>query len=289
MTKVRNLYHNGTKQVYAYYAPIIERTHKLQLNEANNYWAYLDNLLIGQLICASNSKIILDLGCYSGVMPLLVEDIIIQNASGHETNLEWILVDNFSYMKYIKRRINTSNLDLLSKGWDSIKSIFPWAENLEIPPTNPTELRDFLTAMNAQVAAPLPKMKIYESLLEVTQIIDLASFDLQADDFDGNLKALEYVNSILRDGGIIVMDDVKTMHPNQMALFITIVNSDMGLHPMAFGRGKVALIKSSLETLDEKKQAIFKNLVTAFDEPVFNWNIFHNPVFGECIGLHFAR
>jgi hypothetical protein len=288
MTKVNLKFTNDPNVGYKFYAPIIAETTMFQLNESSNAWAYFDNVLFAQLICASNSKRILDFGCYLGVLPLLVEDIISQ--TGTEPNLEWILVDNFSYLIASKNDRLAERRSRLADPWINFTEKFPWAQELTLPPTTPNELYSLLSAINRQVDIKMPNITIQTTIEPIEGQVDLISFDLNADNFYTNQAALIAATKLLKDGGIIVMDDVKTIHLSQMALFVSILNSDLNLYPIAFGRGKVALLKSPPNEKDERIAALFKNLnIFASDkskEDVFSWIQYDNPIFGKCISLN---
>lgn len=287
MAKISTVFSTDFIKSYQFYSPMLEKTTMFQLNENSNSWAYLDNVLIAQLIHASGAKRVLDFGCYLGMMPLLVEDILITSNSDAVNGLEWTLIDNFMFTKAAKDDLALPTR--FSKFWNEFVEMFPWAEGLALPPVTNIELLEMLTAMNDQVAAPMPNLKIFPKIDYQTEKFDLISFDLSANDFDANMTAFKKATALLNEGGLIVLDDVKPLHPSQLALFVYAIVNNFNLHPFAFGRNKVVLLKSIPASKQARIDAILENLHTEFDYDLFYWKPYNNPIFGKCITLRIHK
>lgn len=287
MEKINTLFSSDFIKSYQFYSPMLMKTTMFQFNENSNSWAYLDNVLIAQLIHASGSKRILDFGCYLGIMPLLVEDILRTSNSNAADDLKWTLVDNFMFTKAAKNDLAFPTR--ISKFWNEFVEMFPWAEGLPIPPVNEVELLEFLTAINNQFGAPTVGLKIFSSIQTQTEQFDLISFDLSADNFDDNIIAFKEAIALLKDGGLIVMDDVKPLHPSQLAIFVYAITNNLDLHPFAFGRNKVVLLKSNIESKQSRIDNILENLHIGYNPDLFFWTLYNNPIFGKCIKLRIHK
>jgi len=266
----------------------------LQLNESLPA-SFLDTVLITQLIHATKSKEILDFGCYLGLLPLLVEDLLQDGFSDMSMQANWTLIDNFEFLKDLHQYLNDVNHKPVY--FNTIESKSIW-QNMSIekqnllvsPPTNSDELLAMLTRVANGRNSLLPKFKnCYSSLDHCNSMVDFISYDLSASHF--NIDILnDCVYNKLNDKGIIVLDDVKPVHPQQMAVFHHALNT-MPIYPIAFSRGKVALMKTT--SIEEKNSYLINTIfprLKVFDyyqRPgnFYGWEKFTNPVFGTVISL----
>ena len=295
--KIDNTNHVENKLLkgYTFYHPYILQNPAWQLNDSQD-WALLDNLFTTQLIHASSAVNVLDFGCYLGALPLLVEDLLYGGRSDHKGKVKWTLVDNFSFLQDLKDKLANSthtpiyqNTESTIRGWKTITR-FPWKEQLfKLPPTNPVELRTMLDNIIEYYKAPVPNIVKIDTQIDDSDstVFDMVYFDLSAGQYEINLAALQQCLPKLKHNGIIIFDDVKPAHPQQIALFFHAISS-MGLTPIAFGRNKVAALNNS--SIDEKNQYISTVLKSRLHSKENNlyyyWDTLTNPIFGDVQSLH---
>ena len=266
----------------------------LQLNESLPA-SFLDTVLITQLIHASKSKEILDFGCYLGSLSLLVEDLLQDGSSDMSMQANWTLIDNFAFLKDLYQSLT----DVTHRPYyfNTMESKAIWQNlsqdkknTLISPPTTPSELLAMLGRIVNHRNSVLPKFKnCYSSLDQCTNTFDFISYDLSAGHF--NIDILnDCVYNKLNDKGIIVLDDVKPAHPQQMAVFHYALNT-MPVYPITFSRGKVALMKTT--SLEEKNSYLINTIfprLQVFDYhqrpgKFYGWEKITNPIFGTVISL----
>lgn len=295
--KIDNTNHleNKILKGYTFYHPYILQGPALQLNDTLD-WALLDNLFTAQLIHASRAVNVLDFGCYLGALPLLVEDLLHGGRSDHLGKVKWTLVDNFSFLQDLRNvLVDPTHIPIFTNtkqaisGWRNTKR-FPWKEKLfKLPPTNPAELCTMLTNIAEYYKAPMPNIVKIDTHVDPSDdtMFDMIYFDLSAGQFEINLAALQLCLPKLRHNGIIIFDDVKPAHPQQIALFFHAISS-MGLTPIAFGRNKVAAINNS--SIEEKNQYIINVLKSRLHSKehsiYYYWDTLTNPIFGDVQSLH---
>jgi SAM-dependent methyltransferase len=295
--KIENTNHLTNKLLkgYTFYHPYILQNPALQLNDSQD-WALLDNLFTAQLIHATRAVNVLDFGCYLGSLPLLVEDLLFGGRSDHVGKAKWTLVDNFSFLQDLRDKLvnpgHTAifpNTNMAMGGWKTINK-FPWKEQLfKLPPTNPDELRTMLDNIVQYYKAPQPNIVKIDTHLDASNstIFDMIYFDLSAGQYEINLAALQQCLPKLKHNGIIIFDDVKPAHPQQIALFFHAISS-MGLTPIAFGRNKVAALNNS--SIEEKNQFILSVLKARIHSKehslYYYWDTLNNPIFGDVQLLH---
>lgn len=295
--KIENINYVENKLIkgYTFYHPYILQNPAWQLNDLHD-WAQLDNLFTAQLIHASSAVDVLDFGCYLGALPLLVEDLLYGGRSDHKGKVNWTLVDNFSFLQDLHKKLTDlnhtpiyQNTDSCIRGWKTMNK-FPWKEQLfALPPTNPVELRTMLDNIIDYYKAPAPNLVKIATQLDDSNstMFDMVYFDLSAGQFEINLAALQQCLPKLKHNGIIIFDDVKPAHPQQIALFFHAISS-MGLTPIAFGRNKVATLNNS--SIDEKNQYISTVLKPRLHSKENNlyyyWDTLTNPIFGDVQSLH---
>lgn len=196
---------------------------------------YLNNVVFAQLTHLFQPKSFLDLGCYYGALPMMVEDLLELAASDHSGKTQWYLVDNFSFFKETKKHNQNYNpndpwLSEVARDFcDSVRN--PKApgilKNFPIP-TDPTQLESVLRGVADRFKAPYPNIvQIAEDVRHLNDIkFDLVSFDLSANSFANNFAMLELlVNGFLNKNAVIAIDDIAAEHPSQLVLFLEAVQS----------------------------------------------------------------
>lgn len=290
--KINTSRYNG--QGYPHYDNSFRTSPALQLNESLNA-SFFDTVLITQLIHAIQANNVLDFGCYLGALPLFVEDLLTVSSSDHSLKSQWTLIDNFAFLKDLSLTLTDPNHKPYYFNTFDSKSIWKnlSADKKDIlisPPTNPAELFNMLVRISNAKNAPLPKFKNgYISINDCNDTFDFISYDLSAGHFNFDILS-NCVYNKLNDKGIIVLDDVKPAHPQQMAVFHHALNQ-LPIYPVAFSRGKVALIKaSSLEEKDSYLTNVISprlNVFEVYRRPgdFYGWEKITNPVFGTVISL----
>lgn len=304
--KINNTCSNITpiKTSYKHYGAKVLLNPSLQLNDGIKT-SLFDNLFFAQLLHATKSKHILDFGCYIGMLAVMVEELLQQGQSDMQQHANWTLIDNFSFLKDIKTNVADSTMFEFgntlkhAESWkaalaDQSKSIF-----IKQIPTTPVELHEFLINLIAYSKSPMPLIQLIDISLDSVNDnkFDMISFDLRASEFSPNFELLgQCVTDQLNDFGIVIMDDVKTIHPNQLAIFMSILDSYQ-IFPLAFGTGKIALIKcKSMQDKDDylevlasrlhvEKDAFLIRLQSNTENYIF-WNLRSNPKFGKFLSMN---
>lgn len=292
MSKINIVRYSGNG--YPHYDNSFRNSPALQLNESLNA-SFLDTVLTTQLIHAIQANNVLDFGCYLGALPLFVEDLLTSGLSEHSLKSAWTLIDNFAFLKDLNYTLtDPSHKPYYFNTFDS-KSIWQnlSADKKEIlvsPPTNPAELFNMLARMANANNAPLPKFKNgYTAIDDCNDTFDFISYDLSAGHFNFDILS-KCVYNKLNDKGIIILDDVKPAHPQQMAVFHHALNQ-LPIYPVAFSKGKVALMKvNSLEEKDSYLTNVIFPRLHVFDgyqRPgnFYGWEKITNPIFGKVISL----
>lgn len=215
-----------------------------------------DHILYLFLINFRDTKNILDLGCFFGLTPFIVNDI------AHSVNLNlddirWNLVDNQSFTKTLKEIIVNNGPNHQFRQWQ----IQSWLKSKMIPETSAEELKIFWQNLSKNRNIPHPNIEFSESIENNLNIFDIILFDLNASDFESNHKIfLEILEKNMNDDTILILDDVKPMHPQQMALYQEIVTKH-NFSPIAFSLTKVALVskKSKTKIIQQIKFSIHVN------------------------------
>ncbi len=212
-----------------------------------------DNVLTALLAYGSDSKQILDLGSYFGMLPFFVEDLV---RAGNEQYLPtWTLVDNMLYVNELRASLeNSSTLtgrflpEHFLKEWYDLNErtvqLFEHTDTKILPPVTVDAFNAYWQKLATYYDVQKPNMSMHTSLYDVPQITyDLVSYDLSAGRYTENKPLLEHVIlNHTHENTIIVLDDVWPKHPMTMALFYHIV-STFDYKPVAFSRHKVAIMK----------------------------------------------
>lgn len=214
---------------------------------------FVDNVLTALLAYGSDSKEILDLGCYFGMLPFFVEDLIRSDNKQYAPN--WTLVDNMLYVNELRASLeNSSELSgrflpkHILKEWYNLNErtlqIFEHTDAKILPPVTVEGFNTYWKNLSRYYDVQQPAMSLYVSLYDTPRIkYDLISYDLSAGRYEENKPLLE--NVILNhshDNTIIVLDDVWPNHPKTMALFHHII-TNFDYRPIAFSRHRVAIMK----------------------------------------------
>jgi hypothetical protein len=215
---------------------------------------YLDTVLVTLLSYAKQSKKVLDLGSYFGMLPFIVEDF--HRRSNAKFDIEWTLVDNCMYVKelyqYIKGTAPLSG-DFMSFAhaaeWSTDKipratrELFDSHADSCLPPINAEQFQLYWKKLAADyLNVECPNMTMYEdiALLE-GQKFDFAIFDLSAGLFENSVKLFNDLQNYVTDDAIILIDDISPSHPETMALFQHIMKT-YNYAPVAFSPGKIAVM-----------------------------------------------
>lgn len=299
--KINNTCSNITpiKTSYEHYGEKVLLNPSLQLNDGIKT-SLFDNLFFAQLLHATKSKNILDFGCYVGMLAVMVEELLQQGKSDMQQYANWTLIDNFSFLKDIKSNIADSTVFQFGNtlkhapSWKTALADKSKSNFIKQIPTTPGELHEFLINLIAYSKSPMPVIQLVDSSLNSIndKKFDMISFDLRASEFSPNFELLvQCVTDQLNDFGIVILDDVKTVHPNQLAIFMSILDSYQ-VFPLAFGTGKIALIKcKSMKDKDDcievlasrlhvEKDAFLQHLQSNTENYIF-WSLRSNPKFGK--------
>lgn len=251
--------------------------------------AYHDTVFIAQLIHAMEPKKIADLGCYTGILSVFVEDLLRNANSNHSGLSEWSLADNFEFLLDLKRCIE----DPTYNGNELNKILVPQWKNtiaaqksyITKPPVTANELHSFLSSFCSSHGVNIPNISsIEDNIKNLKNKYDFIIYDLFGSQYTIDIASY-IITELLNDDGIIVFDDMKPRHPQQMALFVTILNT-MPVVPIAFNSAKVAVIKSPMVKKHQIMESrMIHRLPTNFSTAYYYWNSFENPIFGKTFSL----
>jgi hypothetical protein len=243
---------------YLRYDPVSLKHPPLQLGGHFQH-TYLDNVAIAQIVHLFQPRNFLDFGCFLGGLPMMVEDLLELAGSDMQNKTQWYLFDNFSFLKEIVA------IDQNYEEWSKTKEAFlsknTWKQHAghlrsteskgllkSFPiPADPQALEDFLKTLASKCNAPYSNIKlIADDIIAIDGIkFDIILFDLSADQYLQNRQILEYLlQNNLTDGGILAMDDVECVHPEQLLLFLDAV-TELDLSLIATAGNKVFLQKTS--------------------------------------------
>lgn len=216
---------------------------------------YLDSVLVTLLSYAKQSKKVLDLGSYFGMLPFIVEDL--HRRGNMKFDIDWVLVDNCMYVKELYndlKGIASLSGDFLSyshlAGWDkdsmpgNTRKLFDVHNNSCLPPINAEQFQIYWKKLAADyLNVECPNMTMYEDLsLLKGQKFDFVIFDLVAGMFKNSVKLFDELQDYLTDDAIVIIDDVLPRHPETMAFFHYILKT-YNYAPIAFSLGKIAIMK----------------------------------------------
>ena len=235
----------------SYYHALFKPTRMLGYS---NDQIYLDSVLIAMLIHAKQSKKVLDLGSYFGMLAFVVEDL--HTHSNINSEIEWILVDNCMYIKelyqHIRGEVELSGVFLpmgqidewkKNKVSQNTQTLFDSHGEFCLPPVNAEQFQQYWKNLaNNYLNIKCPNMTMYEDLnLLNDQKFDFVIFDLSAGQYENNLEMFSKLQEYITEETIIVLDDITPKHPNMMALFEYIMK-EFNYSPVAFSPGKIAVI-----------------------------------------------
>ena len=287
---------NGLNKLH--YHALFEPTRMLG---SNNDHLYLDSVLITMLSHAKQSKKILDLGSYFGMLPFFVEDLY--RVSNTPNEIEWTLVDNCLYLiemhNYLKGEAPLSNNFLSiahSVEWqkDNIplrtQALFDSTDTHCLPPINSIQFQQYWEKLaTTYLDVKCPNMKMYEALDQLDgEKFDFASFDLSAGLYKNSKDMFSKMLPHVTDDAIIVIDDVAPTHPEAMAFFNHIMK-DYNFVPVAFSPGKVAVMQLKYKELflqQVDKQVIINEIEV--DESNYYFSFRENEIWGSYLKLHTA-
>jgi hypothetical protein len=259
---------------------------------------YLDSVLVTMLTYAKQSKKILDLGSYFGMLPFIVEDLY--RKCNVNFKIDWTLVDNCSYVTELYQHITgkaplSDNFMSLthSNEWKKNK-ITPTTQNLFdsygdscLPPINAEQFQLYWQKLASDyLDVTCPSMTMYEdlSLLE-GQKFDFVVFDLSAGRFKNSVDMFGILQNHITDDAIIIIDDVTPSHPETMAVFQHVMKT-YNYAPVAFSPGKIAVMRPEHkeEFLLKAESKIAINEIN-FDAPSFYCYYKVNEVWGPYLQL----
>lgn len=215
---------------------------------------YLDSVLVTLLSHAKQSKSVLDLGSYFGMLPFVVEDLY--RRAGATSDIKWSLVDNCTYVKELHQHlIGETPLSgnymsaIHSAEWakDKIQSptrnLFSSNNEYCLPPINAEQFQQYWEKLATDyLGIKSPDMTMYEDLnLLEGQKFDFVIFDLSAGQFRNSIDVFSKLQEYVTDDVVILIDDVSVAHPETMALFHYIMEA-FDYIPVAFSPGKVAVM-----------------------------------------------
>jgi hypothetical protein len=203
----------STNIKYQRYDPILFKNPAMQLAGSIKS-TYLENVAVASLIHIFQPNNFLDLGCYCGALPIMVEDLLSLSASDRSNKTEWYLVDDFSLLKSVaefNQAFDKDNYAIHAAVYNyclhlrnaSSRGVL---RNFPIP-VDGEKLKTVLEGIVKMFGAPWPNINsISMSLADLQGVkFDMISFDLFADRYKENLKVLELVvKDHLNEKGLIV-------------------------------------------------------------------------------------
>ena len=259
---------------------------------------YLDSVLVTLLSYAKQSKKILDLGSYFGMLPFIVEDL--HRLGNVNLEIDWTLVDNCTYVKELHQHILgqaqlSGNFMSIAHSMEWNKSkIVPTTQNLFdsygdscLPPTNTEQFQLYWKKLATDyLDIKCPSMTMYEDIDQLEgQKFDFVIFDLSAGRFKNSVDTFGILQNHVTDDAIIVIDDITPSHPETMAFFQYVMKT-YNYAPVAFSPGKIAVMhpEQKEEFLLKAETKIVINEMN-FDSPSFYCYYKHNEVWGPYLQL----
>lgn len=264
----------------------------------SNDQIYLDSVLVTLLSYAKQSKKILDLGSYFGMLPFIVEDL--HRLGNVNFKIDWTLVDNCTYVKelhqYIIGQASLSGNFMSvahSNEWNKSKIVLPTQKLFDsygdscLPPINAEQFQLYWQKLASDyLDVTCPSMTMYEdlSLLE-GQKFDFVVFDLSAGRFKNSVDMFGILQNHVTDDAIIVIDDITPSHPETMAFFQHVMKT-YNYAPVAFSPGKIAVMhtEQKAEFLLKAESKITINEMN-FDSTSFYCYYKDNEVWGPYLQL----
>ncbi len=213
---------------------------------------YLNNVVFAQLTHLFQPNTLLDLGCYYGALPMMVEDLLELVSSDHCGKTQWYLVDDFSFFKLTKQHNlnydpNNPHLsDVIRDFCGSVRNPSARGVLKEFPiPTDPKMLESVIRGVATKFQALYPNIvQITENVADLAGTkFDFVSFDLSASNFQNNLAILKLlVKDFLNKNAVIAVDDIAAEHPSQLALFLEAIQ-DLNLQFIGVA-GKTTLLSN---------------------------------------------
>lgn len=277
----------GSKLGYPSYPESAIFSPVLQLSE-NRRQGHHDTVFMAQLIHAWQPRNILDLGCYTGMLGAFVEDLLRDCGSDHASHSSWTLVDNFDFLRDLRNGLNDPAHkcfglnELLKPVWQEAMTAKHY---MTLPPETPEQLLEFISAIVKAHAGVMPEIgSINTGISQVTGKYDFVIYDLYGANYTFE-TAKHVVNNLVLDQGLIVFDDMKPRWPQQMAMFVNIVNT-LPVIPVAFNSAKVAMIKTTREFKEALlREKMAPRLNVSPSEQFYWWTTYTNEVFGQIISL----
>jgi hypothetical protein len=253
-----------------------------QLNKSIEY-AFADNLFVAHLIHAFKAKDVLDLGCYLGGLALHVNDLLISGKSDCTgDHVRWDLVDNFDFLKLIDCWIRYPDTPVeklkhvrkILHQWKDIAPSHIFA-GLDIP-LSPATLRTFLETVSSRLNSPHPNIRQIETSIDLLKCrsYDIIIFDLSSNETEINLQNFDSALGLLKQDGVMILDDVSTNNPEQLMLFVEVLKK-YNLQPIAFNDGKVALTRSGIT--EEVFNQIHERIWMGRNDKFYTWGIGNLP------------
>ena len=293
--KIKDSYFKNGFDVLNYHA-LFEPTRMLGYN---NDEIYLDTVLIAMLIHAKQSKKVLDLGSYFGMLAFVVEDLY--NHGNINSEIEWTLVDNCLYVKELYQHIKGESefsgkflpMGVIAE-WTkeripkNTQYLFDSHGESCLPPSNTEQFQQYWKNLaNNYLKVKCPNMTMYEDLNLLTgQKFDFVVFDLSAGRYKNNIEMFSKLQEYVTDDVIILLDDINPRHPEMMSLFHKVMEL-YDYSPVAFSPGKIAVMhpKQKKDFLSSVENYITINKQNVSD-PNFNCYLNSNEVWGPYLQLN---
>jgi hypothetical protein len=243
---------------------------------------YLENVAVASIIHIFQPKNFLDLGCYCGALPIMVEDLLSLSGSDCSNKTEWYLLDDFSLLKsiaefneaydkdnhVIHETVHNYCLHLRNPNSKGVLKNFPI-------PIDGEKLKTVIEGITKMFGASSPNINSISTSLSDLQgtKFDMISFDLFADRYEENLKILELiVNEHLNEKGMIVLDDASPDHPGQLLLLLDAIKT-LNLNLIAVAGKRVVLTNTNIKEKNDIIDKIYKIRCYANNDNVhFFWH-----------------
>ncbi len=242
---------------------------------------YLENVAFAQLVHIFQPKNFLDLGCYCGALPLMVEDLLELGRSEQFGQTNWYLVDNFSLLREIdwfNKNFDPSNYKVSTPVLDYCHQLrntqsHGILKNFAVP-VDPTLLEEVVRGVAGHFNAPYPNIKSISTDLDQLEGLkfDMVSFDISAENYSVNLNTLRLlVEKYLSPNATVVLDDVAPEHPGQLFLLLEAVDQ-LGLTIMAAAGKRTVLTNASIQDKNQIVQRLHNTRCHAeYDNKNFWW------------------